>query len=179
MYHVIDWTKLALELGSIGENYERGGTAYAELALERILGEEAIHAAVSFILDGEPGSELAVSVLRHIVSLKAIEISYQIYKNSTGERAANAVSLIKRIAHPRSTAWIKEFLADEHVALWGIGLLDQLAWSGRVQPEAIESLLALAEQHHHEHVREQAIAIRTTIEVKQRASEEEEKKKAE
>lgn len=164
---IIDWAKLAVEIGSIGENYERGGTVYAELALEQLLGKEAIHSTVNFILDGKHGSELAISVLQHIVSLEAVDFLYHIYKNSEGEKAAYAVSLIKRIAHPRSKEWVKEFLADENVALWGIGLLDQLVWSGRVQSRDVEDLLVLAEQHHNAHVREQAASIRTTIQVRE------------
>jgi hypothetical protein len=163
---IIDWARLAADIGSIGENYERGGTVYAELALEQILGKEAIHTTVNYILDGKQGSELAISVLQHIVSLEAVEFLYYVYKNSEGEKAAYAVSLIKRIAHPRSREWIEEFLADENVALWGIGLLDQLVWSGRVQPKDIEDLLVLAEHHYNEYVREQAASIRTTIQVR-------------
>lgn len=156
----IDWTGLAREVGSLQETDERGGTFFAELALESILGEENIRNAVNHILEFRPGSELAMNVLRHITSLKAIEMAYLAYKTSEGERAAQAVWLIKHIAHPQSQAWIREFLLDDNVAVWGIGLLDQLLWSWRIEPETVEDLLVMAENHQIENVREQAAFIR-------------------
>ena len=73
----IDWTQLAKAVGSLDETGEHGGTLLAELALERILGAENIRQAVNLILDGLPGSELTMNVLRHITSLQAIEMAYE------------------------------------------------------------------------------------------------------
>jgi hypothetical protein len=157
---MIDWTKLAVEVGSISESGERGGTYFAERALEEIMGEENLINGVRHVLDGKPGAELVMNVLRHISSLKALEAAYEQYKVSSGERAARAVWLIKHICHPRSTAWIEEFLLDDNVAGWGVGVLDQLLWSHSVEPEDVEHLIALAEQHEIESVREQAAFIR-------------------
>ncbi|HLJ80762.1 MAG TPA: hypothetical protein VKT52_04680 [Ktedonobacterales bacterium] len=163
----IDWRQLALELGSLDELHlgrEAGGIHYAERALEKILGDDTIHDTVYFIVDdGGPGAEVATNVLQHIMSLSATELAYEIYKSSTGLRASFAVMLIKRIAHPRAVEWIKEFLEDDNVAVWGVGVLDQLLWCSRVEPEAVENLLVLAEHHPIENVREQAQGIRSYL----------------
>lgn len=159
----IDWIELAHEVRSLDEGAERGGTLFAELALEHILGEANIRSAVELVLEPRPGFELAMNVLRHIMSWQAAQMVYDAYKTSTGDRAAMAVWLIKHIAHPKSQAWIREFLLDDNVAGWGIGVLDQLLWTRRVEPEAVEDLLALAERHHIENVRDQAAFIREYI----------------
>ncbi len=160
----IDWLKLARDVGSLRDDGESGGTRFAQVALESILGEANIRNAVDLILASPPGNELAMNVLQHIMSWQATEMAYEAYKTSTGARAEQAVWLIKHIAHPQAQAWIEEFLLDDQVAGWGVGVLDQLLWTGRVEPEAVENLLVLAEQHHIANVREQAAFIRSYLE---------------
>src|SRR5690242_8653679 len=115
----VDRTNLARYVGSLDEYDEHGGTLLAQLALERILGEANIRHAVELILDARPGAELAMNVLRHIMAWQATEMAYHAYKTATGERAAQAVWLIKHLAHPQSQGWIREFLLDDNVAVWG------------------------------------------------------------
>lgn len=157
---MIDWTKLAVDVGSVSETSERGGTDYAQRALEIIIGEVNINSGVEHILDGKPGTELAMNVLRQINSLKALELAYEEYKTSSGQRAATAVWLIKHIDNARSVEWIEEFLSDDNVAGWGVGVLDQLLWQHSIEPEEVEHLIILAENHSIENVRDQAAFIR-------------------
>ncbi len=143
----VDWEALARQVGSPSGGFEQGGSNFAELALEQILGEAAIRDAVDIILDYHACSELASSVLWRITSRLATDVAYEEYESSSGERAARAVWLIKHIAHPRSLEWVREFLRDDNVAVWGVAVLDQLLWTSRVEPEAVEELLQIAERH--------------------------------
>lgn len=157
----IDWEALGRQVGSIGgASGEVGGTAYAQAALEALLGDDGIDGAIERFISGKPGHELAMNVLRLLGSRKAAERAYSIYKNDGGERGRLAVWLIKLSAHPIAFEWIPEFLADHEVAISGAGLLDQLLWSRRVATEDAESLIVLCEQHPIENVRETAAFIR-------------------
>ncbi|MEO5953832.1 MAG: hypothetical protein ABIQ44_15325 [Chloroflexia bacterium] len=157
---MIDWTKLAIDVGSITELGERGGSGYAQHALEEIIGEQNIINGVEHVLEGRLGAELVMSVLSYSHSLKALELAYKEYKTSSGQRAATAVWLIKQICHTRSIEWIEEFLSDDNVAGWGVGVLDQLLWKHSIQPEEVEHLIVLAEHHAIKQIREQATFIR-------------------
>lgn len=159
----IDWTGLAADVGSIRAEGERGGTTVAQYAIERILGEANLRAAVELVLASGPGSELAMSVLSLICSWTAAEIVYAEYKRSTGDRASRAVWLIKSIAHPHSKNWISEFLADDNVSGWGIDLLDQLVWLDRIDSEEAGKLLTLAEHNKRERVRQKAAFVREQL----------------
>lgn len=141
-----DWTTLATNLGSIQEDgSERGGDDYAMQALEQILGDEWIENTVDHIISSRQGSELAMNCLRYIGSTRATKYAYKIYQSSTGEKASQAVWLIKHIANPISADWIEEFLSDRNVMHLGLGVLDQLIWTNRLlDSERIASLLKLA-----------------------------------
>lgn len=143
---ITDWTLLAKKLGSIKEDgSESGSTAYAKLALEEILGEEWIYNTVDFIMTYRPGRELALNCLVDLETEKAAQYAYQIYKNNKGEIRQDAVWLIGKIAHPASFQWVEEFLNDPEVLSWGLGLLDQLLWTEKIQPDnRTEDLLDLA-----------------------------------
>ena len=156
---LIDWVQLARDVGSIHEGGESGGTAYASAALETILGEDNLHAAVEAAMSLRRGSELAMNVLRMIGSERAARIAYDKYK-AGHENADRAVWLIKHIAHPCAVAWIAEFLDDAKVAGWGVGVLDQLLYDGVVDTADVEPLLVRAEAHANDNVREQAAFIR-------------------
>ncbi len=106
-------------------------------------------------------------MLRYISSQEVAELAYQAYRQSSGERAGRAVWLIKHIAYPILCygLWVEEFLRDGNVAGWGIGVLDQLLWSHRIDPEdaMVVALLDLAAQHQIDNVREQAAFITTYL----------------
>jgi hypothetical protein len=164
---VIDWVQLAHDVGSIHETGQSGGTLFAEAALDKILGEENIRAAVELAISGRKGSELAMNVLRYIRSQRAVQIAYEHY-NAGHENADLAVWLIKHIAHPCSLPWIAGFLRDPKVWGWGIGVLDQLVWGGWIDVADVEPLIAQAEAHEDENVREQAAFIRQYVEARTR-----------
>src|SRR6185369_11539875 len=109
-FAVIDWIELARAVGSLEGTNESGGTAYACRALERLLGDDGLRAAVEHVVASRPGGELAMNVLRHIESERAAQIAYDVYRASSGDRASMAVWLIKHIANPSTAAWIADFL---------------------------------------------------------------------
>ena len=83
--------------------------------------------------------------MRLIHSPKAAIYAYNVYKLSEGEKANRTVWLIMQLAHPISILWVEEFLNDENVIAWGLGVLDQLLWRGQIQnDEKIETLFQLA-----------------------------------
>ena len=163
MVIVIDWTQLARDVGSLHDGGEAGGTAYATAALDRILGEDNIASAVELIVSGGRGGELAMNVLRHIHSERAARLAYAIYRTSSGDRANSAAWLIKHLAHPCALPWIGELLRDPNVAVWGVGVIDQLVCGGYVDPAEVEHLLVEAEHHSIENVRDNAAFIRQLL----------------
>ncbi len=143
---ITNWLTLSKKLGSLQEdNSERGGDTYAQKALDEILGDEWIQNTVDDIISIKKGSELAMSCLSYIQSTNATKYAYNIYKTSQGEKAQQAVYLIKHIANPISVDWIEEFLHDENVIHYGLGVLDQLLWSEQIPfDDKAELLLELA-----------------------------------
>jgi len=125
---ITDWKELAERLGLIHNDGESGGDRYAEQALQEILGEEWILQTVEHILSYKKGSEIAMNCLRLIRSKKAATLAYQIYKSSSNDRADRAVWLIKHLEHPIAITWVEEFLDDDNVKHWGLGVLDELLW---------------------------------------------------
>ncbi len=70
-----------------------------------------------------------MNCLRILESEYATDYAYQVYKNSSNKEDCRlAVLVIKDIAHPKSINWIEEFLNDENVSDFGLGVLDQLLW---------------------------------------------------
>lgn len=159
----VDWTQLARDVGSLHDDGESGSHLLAMAALERIIGEDNIASAVEHVIGLLPGGELAMNVLREVRSERAVRLAYDIYQASSGDRASTAVWLIKHVAHPCAVPWIAEFLADPNVAVWGVGVLDQLLFCGQVEPEDVEHLLVLAEHNANDNVRENAAFIRELL----------------
>ena len=145
-----DWEKIGEIVGSLdgNKNIELGGNDLAKKAIEEILGEEWIKTTVDHIVQVKRGSELAMNCLRLLESEKATIYAYDIYKNSNGEKASEAVWLIKQIANHISFKWIEEFLNDPNVMTLGFGLLDQLLWTENIfyndNKEKVDSLFRLA-----------------------------------
>jgi len=160
----IDWMALAIGLGLDPD----GGSTnddHTRRALEEILGEENVRSAVETRLGLGPGWHLAEGVLRMLRSEQATDLAHAAYGAARGERAVQAVVLIKEIAHPKALAWVETFLKDDPVALLGMDLLDQLLYRVAVDDEdaEVQRLLALAEAHPAEVVRENAAFIRQQI----------------
>ncbi|MDP8922452.1 MAG: hypothetical protein M3O34_06190 [Chloroflexota bacterium] len=160
----VDWMSLALSVGLDPD----GGTVSDDKvrrALDAILGEENIRSAVGLRLGFDPGWNIAEGILRYIRSERAADLAYEAYTTASGDRAVQAVVLIKEIAHPKALTWVVEFLRDERVALLGINLLDQLVRRHEVEPDdaQVRGILSLAEAHPNELVRENAASIRRHI----------------
>jgi hypothetical protein len=159
----IDWEELASRLGLLTADGESSGSDQARRALELILGEDALRASVDYYLAHRRGSELARSVLWQLHPWSAMSYCYEIFKGPHAiETRRTAVELVRVVADHRALPWISEFLADKDadIQVCGVGVLDQLSWSGLIQPEAAEELLRTAEQHENEAVREVAEFIR-------------------
>ncbi len=158
----IDLVELAVRLGSVGED---GGEwcdiSLASRALEALVGEDNIKAAVDLVISHEPGRLLAQYVLVRLQSLIATETAYGIYQTSDDRsRAYWAAHLIAAIGHPRAFAWIPVFLSndDDNVAHVAMDLLDGLLSSADVdlEPQEVEQVLTLAQRHPSAEVRHRA-----------------------
>lgn len=162
---VTDWKELATQLGSLHDNGESGGDSFAQQAFDEILGDEWIESTVEYIVAFKRGQELAMNCLRYLHSTKATKYAYHIYKSSEGERADRAVWLIKHIANPISFDWIEEFLNDNNVIHWGIGVLDQLLWTEQIPyDDRAKSLLELADKNTNGQSKETTDFIRQYVE---------------
>lgn len=167
----IDWEALARRLGTIVDQpngrSESGGTDLAKAAVSTLLGEEEIRRAVAHYVGGRPGSELVRSVLWLLRPAAARDECYRIYRESSDpETRIAAIELLRVVADASALHWLDEFLDDplEGVALWGIGMLDQLVMADLVDAEAAEPWLVRAEVHRSEPVRERADFIRALLE---------------
>lgn len=160
-----NWESIGKEVGSIAEGSERGGTDYAQKALEKILGEEWIRQAVETAISSKPGAELAMNCLRHISSELAAEYAYSIYKSDASlENRRMAVWLLKHLSVKISYGWVEEFLRDQTVIGWGLGVLDQLLWKKvihyKAEKEQVDFLLNLAMENSGGVLKEQVEFIR-------------------
>ena len=120
----------------------------SKLAIESFLGESWVKSTVDYIIQLKPEWNLAINCLRVLESELATDYAYSIYKNSIDNDDRRIAALIvKDIAHPKSIAWVEEFLGDQNTADFGIGILDQLLWSEKIEfNEMTDSLLNKAEQ---------------------------------
>ncbi len=162
-----NWREIGIQVGSIDPNKDsnspigsKGGSIYAQKAIEIMLGDDEIKEMVNHIIEYKEEGEIMVSVLRLIKSTKAVNFAYNIYKNSEGQKASAAAWVIKHIAHPITIKWVEEFLNDDNVAGYGMGLLDQLAYEDWIDFELVEPLLIIAENYKSEGVRDRAKSIR-------------------
>lgn len=157
-----DWRQLATQLGSLRDDgSESGGDSFAQHAFDEILGDEWIESTVEHIISFGRGRELAMNCLRYLHSAKATKYAYHVYKTSEGERADQAVWLIKHLANPIAFDWVEEFLNDKDVIHWGIGVLDQLLWTEQIPyGDKAKSLLELADRNSNGQLKEQTDFIR-------------------
>ena len=161
----IEWTKLAERLGTLRPDGESGSDSYARLALCEILGT-GLADAVEHYVEGLPGFELVRSVLWLLHPPAAMERCYSIFRTDPDvERRRAAVELLKVVGDGRVLGWVPEFLRDpdRDVQNWGSCVLDQLVYSGQVEPLDVEPVLQLGEVHDNDYVREKMAFIRTMI----------------
>jgi len=166
----IDWEELAKKLGYItyegSLRKESGGTKNARMALAEIVGDEALRDAVDYYVSGNPGNETARSVLWLLQPQCAMERCHEIFKFSQDqEERSFAINLLQVVADSRVLAWIPEYLADPNpsVQIWGIGIVDQLSWSGNAELEECLPIVEAALQHTNERVRERAQEVMAYI----------------
>ena len=133
MISSIDWRGLAEKIGTItwtehGRS-ESGGTGVACDAITDILGDAALREAVDFYVSGQPGNEMARSVLILLKPPAAMERCREIFREpSDKQEAIDAINLLKMVADRRVLEWIPEFMESdiEGVRMWTLGILDQL-----------------------------------------------------
>lgn len=160
---MIDWEKLAEDVGSRKNGQEFGSSWYAQEAIERIIGVENIRQAVDHYVAGDPGAGLIRSVIWRIHPFSAMERCYEIYKNDPdlGNRRM-AVELLRVAADRRVLPWIEEFLNDEDQSIraWGFGIVDQLLWSKLIEENEVSHLIELVEKSSDDYLREKAVFVR-------------------
>jgi len=152
----IDWKKFAEELELLAKNKEVASSKDAATAVEMLIGKERLSASVDYYVSERKGSELARAVLWLLHPWSAMKRCYEIYSSSgKPEHRASAVELLRVVADKRALKWIKEFLDDPDPTIqnWGIGIVDQLIFSGRIYQEEAAQLLEVAERHSNEYVR--------------------------
>ena len=149
----IDWAALAELLNC----QSSGGSNYAKKALAEILGEVAVREAVDYYISGEPGSELARSVLWQIHPQSGMDYCYKIFKDDKdADRRRSAVELLRVVADEHALRWVLEFLNDPDVGIqiWGAGIVDQLLWSNLIEEKDCHDILAVMKIHTNVSVRE-------------------------
>lgn len=162
----IDWNQLTSALRLSTPERKAQGSEAARGALEMILGEEAVRAAVDYYVAVKPGYELARSVLWLLRPWSAMARCHELAAPSNEiETRRSAVELLGVVADRHALPWVSEFLddGDPQVQGWGIGVLDQLLFSDLIEPAEAEETLEKAERHENAAVREQAEFIRSFL----------------
>ncbi len=160
--HPIDWQALAKELSTLQGNEdgvatEIGSRSHALAAVELLLGTERIADAVDYYVTGQPGAELARSVLWLLRPWSAMLRCREIFDSGVDQRARrSAVELLRVVADGRALPWVDDFLtdADPEIQVWGILVLEQLLLANLVDRSACERTIARAQQHRNKRVRE-------------------------
>lgn len=154
--HDIHWTELAHSLEIVqarpepGQRVLIGGDQYARRALELILGERNIRAAVDAYIGFDDGAELARSVLWLLHPWSAMQRCHEIYQSGSEiEHRRRAIELLRVVADRRALLWIRQYLDDPDsvIRMWGVGIIDQLLFSSLIDPDECSELLTYARQH--------------------------------
>lgn len=159
----IDWDEFAV---AHARHLGPGGHDAARRALELVLGEETIRAAVDCVLAVRPGAGLACDVLSLLRPWSAAEYCHEIATSSSDiDARRRAVGLLQDVGDRRALAWISGFLddSDSAIQMWGASVLDHLLFLDLIEPEEAEDLLKRAECHGNAAVREQAESIRSHL----------------
>jgi HEAT repeat protein len=162
MANPIDWEQLARQLGLLHPDGESSGSGAAQQALELLLGEDRLRAAVDYYISGGPGSELARNVLWMLHPWSAMQYCYEIYRSDADvDTRRSAVELLRVVADRRALPWVQEFLNDPDPGIqsWGAGVLDQMLFAHLVWPEDCADLLQKITEHPNEQVRKTATFI--------------------
>lgn len=158
----IDWEALGVRLGAIRADGESGGSNLAREALCAILGSEELRRAVDYYISGEPGSELARSVLWMLRPWEAMDRCHEIWASQRSmPQRRRAIELLRVVADSAVLPWIPGLLDDNDDTIrdLGIQIVDQLVFAGLVEPAEVEPLLAAAQGHPDPVIRERAASI--------------------
>ena len=170
----IDWPGLATQLGSIGAESdgtrtERGGASVARAALELLLTRREVVGAVDHYVSLMPGFELARSVLWLLRPWSAMLRCRELFSTPGDLQVRRStVELLRVVADRRVVPWVPTFLADPDLGIqsWGIGVLDQLVFSGLADAEEVRPLIELALTHENESDRRVARDIEERLEAR-------------
>jgi hypothetical protein len=163
----IDWEALA---GRIGVDPNSGGDHIARRAIAALLGDQALRDAVEWYVDGRPAFEHARSVLWLLQPDAARARCMEIYRTDPDpDRRHLAVELLRVLAISEDLPLVGEFLADDdpEIQIWGIGVLDQLLFSGAVDADDAEPFLRVAEHHANPKVRDMYSYLREYLDAPQ------------
>ena len=170
----VDWHTLAQKLGTFRDGGESGGEDLGRQSLELIVGVDVLRSAVDYYIAGNPGSELARSVLALLKPSSAMERCLEIARSDADvESRRSAVELLRVVADGRGIDWAAEFLRDQDdgVQVWGAGMVDQLLWSGLADPDDCGQLLEAMERHPNVGVQRQASLVRAFLASRQKQAE--------
>lgn len=149
----IDWSELARNLKMV----HSGSTNNAKRAIEVVLGDDNLRAAVDTYVSFHDGAELARSVLWHLHPLAAMQRCHEIYLSQADiKERRRAVELLRVVADRRALPWIRQYLddPDPEIRAWGIGVIDQLLFAKLVDPSQCGELLIHAREHTDPTIRE-------------------------
>ena len=166
MREPIDWIELSRKIGQ--DKSIIYSSSFAMLAIEQIIGEDAIRQAVDYYVAYRRESELVYHVLWRLRPWSAIQRCYEIIRSSDDrEDRRAAVGLLKVVGDERVLDWIDEFLGDpdDWIQQGAINILDQMLFSGGIRynepaMEKVDRLLASAETHPNPNVRQGAVSLR-------------------
>jgi hypothetical protein len=156
----VDWSVLAREMGTlIDSRSEIGGSDLGTQVIEHLLGAEFFEQAVEHYISGEPGAELARSVLLRLRPWPGMKHCYEIFKTSKNfDKRIRAVELLPYVGDKRILPWIPEFLAnpDETIQNLSMRIIEQFLYRHLVCEEEVQPILKKALSHDNAYIREQA-----------------------
>jgi hypothetical protein len=156
----VNWSALAREMDTlIDSKSEIGGSDLGTQVIEHLLGAEFFEQAVEHYISGEPGAELARSVLLRLRPWSGMKHCYEIFKTSKNfDKRIRAVELLPYVGDKRILPWIPEFLAnpDETIQNLSMRIIEQFLYRHLVCEEEVQPILKKALSHDNAYIREQA-----------------------
>jgi hypothetical protein len=164
----VDWSVLARDMGTlIDDRSEIGGSDLGTQVIEHLLGSEFFEQAVEHYVRGQPGSELARSVLLRLRPWSGMKHCYEIFKTSkNSDERVMAVELLPYVGDRRVLGWIPEFLADSDETIQNLSMriIEQLLYRHLVCDDDVKPFLEAALNHDRAYIREEASLYLTTDE---------------
>ena len=163
----IDWRSIAEQVGVLNPDGSEKGcvTDTGRRALEILIGEDNLRAAIDYFISLRPGAFTAEMVLKIIRSEVAMNRCLEIYKSEPGTyRACSAVFLLGCMADSKALPWVREFLEDsnEAIRLNGLRVLQNILFGplGDDDLATAKELFEIAASDADQTVRERASDIR-------------------